>query len=190
MNVENKKQFIALGALALVLGGVLWMVVFKKGPEGPAIQAGQEASTQMAAATTADTKSGMSSRISSVFQEAHVDLHELIQNIKEVEFNYREEHDGRNPTVALVGDPMLFRTYTDWGDGDEIAENLLYEANRKNLTGIIWDDDTPLAVIDGEVVGVGHEFQEPIIVKAIEQNFVVLAIAGEDLEVVRQLKEQ
>jgi len=188
MNEENKKQFIVLAVLGVILGGVLWFSVFKKGPEGPTTQAGQN-SSQVAAATTANGQ--MSSRISSVFQEAPVDLEELIENIKEVEFDYHNQHDSRNPTLALVGDPMLFRTYAAAiGSDDEIAENLLYEANRKNLTGIIWDDRTPLAVIDGDVVKVGYEFHEPIIVKAIERDYVVLAIAGEDLEVVRQLKEQ
>lgn len=182
MNEENKKQFIALGGLALVLGGVLWFTVFKKGPE--TIQADQGTSGQMASATTV-----VNSRISSVFQEAPVDLEELIENIKVVEFDYHNQHDSRNPTSALVGDPMLFRTYVATGDEDDIAENLLYEANRKSLTGIIWDDEKPLAVIDGVVVFVGYKFQEPILVKAIERDYVVLAIAGEDLEVVRQLKE-
>ena len=85
---------------------------------------------------------------------------------------------------------MLFRARRVPGAEGELAENLLYEANRKNLTGIIWDDVTPLAVIDNAVVYVGYEFEEPIIVKTIERDYVVLAIAGEDIEVVRQLKEQ
>lgn len=188
MNEEKRKQLIALVALLLVLGGAIWFFVFKKDPEGPAIQAratdtGQETLSGQAA-------TGVSSRIESVFQEAPLDLQELIQNIKEVEFNYRDAHDSRNPTAALVGDPMIFRARRIPGTEDELAENLLYEANRKNLTGIIWDDVTPMAVIDNAVVYVGYEFEEPIIVKTIERDYVVLAITGEDLEVVRQLKEQ
>jgi len=189
MNEENRKQVIGLVALLLVLGGALWFSVFKKDPtDGPAIGASTTASSQQTLA--AAQAAGVSSRISSVFQEAPVDLQELIVNIKEVEFNYRDAHDSRNPTAALVGDPMLFRARRVPGGGDELAENLLYEANRKNLSGIIWDDEKPLAVIDDAVVYVGYEFEEPIIVKTIERDFVVLAIAGEDIEVVRQLKEQ
>lgn len=188
MNEENKKQVIALVALLVFLGGAIWFFVFKKDPAGPAIEASpSETGQQTLSGGAAD---GVRSRISSVFQEAPLDLQELIQNIKEVEFNYRDAHDSRNPTIALAGDPMLFRARRIPGGEDELAENLLYEANRKSLTGIIWDDLTPMAVIDNAIVYVGYEFEEPIIVKTIERDYVVLAITGEDLEVVRQLKEQ
>ena len=188
MNEEKRKQVIGLVAILLVLGGALWFTVFKKDSAGPSIEASPTGSTQQTLAAAG--AAGVSSRISSVFQEAPVDLQELIVNIKEVEFNYRDAHDSRNPTAALVGDPMQFRARRIPGSGDELAENLLYEANRKNLSGIIWDDETPLAVIDNAVVYVGYEFEEPIIVKTIERDYVVLAITGEDIEVVRQLKEQ
>ena len=188
MNEENRKQVIGLVAVLLVLGGALWFSVFKKDSSGPSIEASPTGSSQQTLA--AAEAAGVSSRISSVFQEAPVDLQELIVNIKEVEFNYKDAHDSRNPTAALVGDPMLFRARRIPRGGDELAENLLYEANRKNLSGIIWDDVTPLAVIDNAVVYVGYEFEEPIIVKTIERDYVVLAITGEDIEVVRQLKEQ
>lgn len=187
MNEEKKKQVIALVAVLLVLGGALWFS-FKKDSSASVVEARPTDSSQQTPAATA--AAGVSSRISSVFQEAPVDLQELIENIKEVEFNYRDAHDSRNPTAALVGDPMIFRARIVPGAEGELAENLLYEANRKNLTGIIWDDVTPLAVIDNAVVYVGYEFEEPIIVKTIERDYVVLAITGEDLEVVRQLKEQ
>lgn len=188
MNEEKKKEVIVLAVLLLVLGGAIWFFVFKKDPAGPTIQARPTDSAQQT--LSGEAASGVSSRISSVFQEAPLDLQELIQNIKEVEFDYRDAHDSRNPTRALVGDPMVFRARRIPGGESELAENLLYEANRKNLTGIIWDDVTPMAVIDNAIVYVGYEFEEPIIVKAIERDYVVLAITGEDLEVVRQLKEQ
>ncbi len=188
MNEENKKQVIVFAVLVVVLGGALYFSVFKGSSAASTAQARATDSTQQTLAGGA--AAGKSSRISSVFQEAPLDLQELIQNIKEVEFNYRDAHDSRNPTVALVGDPMLFRARRVPDGTGELAENLLYEANRKALTGILWDDETPLAVIDNKVVSVGYEFEEPIIVKTIERDYVVLAIAGEDLEVVRQLKEQ
>lgn len=190
MNDENKKQIIVLAVLLLALGGALWFFIFKGSPGGPAIQAGQNTANQGALDGLMAAQTVPNSRISSVFQESSVDLQELIQNIMEVEFNYAEEHDARNPTAALVGDAMLFRAMRNKVAEGSQAENLLYEASRKKVTGIIWDETEPLAVIDDQVVSVGFEFDEPIVVKSIQHDHVVLALIGEDLEVVRQLKEQ
>jgi len=45
-------------------------------------------------------------------------------------------------------------------------------------------------VIDNEVVSVGFEFEDTIVVKAIERDHVVLGLAGQEQDVVRELKEQ
>ena len=188
MNEENRKQLIALVALLLVLGGAIWFFVFKKDPEGPAIQARVTAAGQHT--RTGNAEPGGGGRIEAGVQARTLAQQERTQNIKEVELKHRDANESRKPTAALAGEPMIFRARRIPGTEDELAENLLYEANRKNLTGIIWDDVTPMAVIDNAVVYVGYEFEEPIIVKTIERDYVVLAITGEDLEVVRQLKEQ
>lgn len=188
MNEENKKQIYMLGGLAVVLGGVLWFAVFKGGPETAAV------SNPQAGAAVGGTVAGAT--VGSVFQEASVDLDALIENIKEVEFNYARQRDSRNPTLALIGDHMAFRMKGVTLASGEEAQDLLYEASRKKLTGIMWDAVNPLAVIDDQVVTVGDDLitegfenESPIYVKAIEPGQVVLAVAGADLEVVRVLHE-
>lgn len=190
MNPENKKQIIALIVLGVVLAGVLWFMVFKKNPQTSAIQIDTPQTEQSAAGLQSPNTSTAGARISSVFQEADVDLDKLIQNIKEVEFDYALAHGSRNPTFPLVNDPMIFRARRAPLSDAEVTEDLIYAANRKDLTGILWDKEHPLAVMDDEIISVGHRFAEPIVVKAIEQNRVILALGGEGLEIVRELKEQ
>lgn len=175
MNEENKKQFIILGGLALLLGGVLWQFVLKKDPQTAAM-----ANPQAAA---------IGAPVESVFNESSVDLEGLVENIKVVKFDYSRQRDSRNPTLPLVGDHMAFRGQTAGLGSVPGTDDLLYEASRKKVTGIIWDELNPLAVIDDEVVAIGHEFDSPITVKSIERGRVILAIAGLDLDIVRELKE-
>jgi hypothetical protein len=119
-----------------------------------------------------------------------VDLDQLLQEIKVVDFDYAKEHTDRDPTLPLVGDSMLLRARTARLGGEQDADDLLMAAARKTVTGIMWDPEHPLAVIDNEVVSVGFEFMDTIIVKAIERDHVVLGLAGQEQDVVRELKEQ
>lgn len=185
---QNKKQFIALGALVLVLGVVLYTQLFRSSGE-PAVQARQNnpgGTNPMTSLENPDAEA----RVGSVFQKVDVDLDQLLNEVKVVEFNYAEEHIDRDPTRPLVGDRVLARARLAGLNEKQRAEDLMYVANRKNLTGIMWDEAKPLAVIDNEVVFEGYEFEEPIVVKAIARDHVILGLVGQDLEVVRELEEQ
>ena len=182
MNEENKKQFIALGVLGLLLVGVLGKSLLGSPDTADARPTDGAAGSDAQNITLAG---------GSVFEEIDVDIQELGQNIKEVTFNYEDARAARNPAAPLVGSYAVFNKMYDIEDGEEAStDNLLYEANRKHLTGIIWDETNPVAVIDNEVVSVGYRFEEPISVKSIGQDHVVLTIADEGLDVIRELKEQ
>jgi hypothetical protein len=185
---KSNKQYIALGALGLVLAVVLYTQVFKGGSSPAPIQAVQTGAPGAVAA--ADVPAAATARVESVFQKVDVDLDQLLQEIKVVDFDYAKEHTDRDPTMPLVGDSMLLRARTARVPGEQDAEDLLMAATRKTVTGIMWDPAHPLAVIDNEVVSVGFEFMDTIVVKAIERDHVILGLAGQDQEVVRELKEQ
>ncbi len=183
----NKKQFIILGILGVVLVGVLGsQLLGGKKPTAQAKQTGAKTSSKSTAKQAAGEE-----KVASVFQKVDVNLDQLVQEIKVVEFQYDIERDDRDPTLPLVGDSMLLRARTAMVAGEAAPEDLMFAAEKKKVTGIIWDEGHPLAVIDNEVVAVGFTFEEPIFVKAIERDRVVLGITGQEAEVVRELiKEQ
>lgn len=188
MNENNRKQFIALGALFLVLGGVLWFQVFR--PKAtPTVQARQN-NTTAANPMSALENPEAEARVESVFKKVDVDLDQLLDEVKVVEFDYEDQHQDRDPTLPLVGDQALMRVRLAKQHSERSTQDLLYVAKNMHVTGIVWDSRDPLAVIDNEVVSVGYEFQDPIVVKAIERDHVVLGLVGQDTEVVRELEEQ
>ena len=123
----------------------------------------------------------------SVFQETDVNIDSLIQRVREVEFDYGEDHLARNPTHPILGGSKYLLQLAADRAATATPEDLLYAANRKELTGILWNEKSPLAVIDNEVVYVGFRFLEPIEVKAIEPTRIVLTIDGQDVEIVKEL---
>ncbi len=186
---KSNKQYIILGVLGLVLAVVLYTQLFGGSSPATPIEAVQ---TGVAGAVTnaANIPPAASARVESVFQKVDVDLDQLLQEIKVVDFDYAKEHSDRDPTLPLAGDSMLLRARTARLSASQDADDLMLAAARKMVTGIMWDPSHPLAVIDNEVVSVGFEFMDTIVVKAIERDHVVLGLAGQDLEVVRELKEQ
>jgi hypothetical protein len=183
VNEDNKKQIIALTVLGVLLGGVV-----VKNMMGATSTPTASASTQTANAAAGGAAGNAGG---SVFDEIDIDIQELVQNIKEVNFSYDDEHLARNPSAPLVGSYAIYakKAELDNGEGPS-TDNLLYEANRKKVTGIIWDSTNPMAVIDDQVVHVGYRFEEPISVKAILQDHVVLSLANDGLDIIRELKEQ
>jgi hypothetical protein len=183
----KKKQAIILGALGLVLAVVLGsqLVGGKPSPAAQATQTGAQAPARI----SADSLPNAEPRVASVFQRANVNLDSLVQEIKVVEFEYAKERIDRDPTLPLVGDAMLLRARTAKTSSSQSPDDLLFSAKRMKVTGIIWDEVAPLAVIDDNVVAVGFQFEEAIFVKAIERDRVILGLTGQDVEVVSELKE-
>jgi hypothetical protein len=177
MNGENKKQIIMLAVLGVALLGVF----IKQFAMSPSTNAA--ISNTQAAESAAEAKSG------SVFAEIDLDIENLSRKISDVNFNYHDNHEARNPSMPLVGKHFIQLAKADKGTPQEFQENLLYYANQMQVTGIIWDKDRPMAVVDEEVVHIGFRFEEPISVKAITPDHVVLTLVGEEIDIVRELKE-
>lgn len=196
MEAEQRKRFLILGVLGVVLVGILYWFVIREDPEMASVrvaseQAGAPGPT-VAPVLVAGPAPGTQANLKTVFVETDVEINALIQGIQEVTFVYANVHEPRDPMNPLVGsNAILYNPQIAQLTSERIDDNLLYEAQRKMVNGIIWDPDNPLAVIDDEVVGIGHQIHQYIFVKDILHDHVVLSIQvdNENLEIVRELKE-
>lgn len=197
---DQRKQILTLGALGILLVGVLYWFVFRGNPDTAAIVAADEmagapgpagaANVQVASAAPVATAAP---NVGTVFVEADFEITQLIQDIREVDFIYADVHEARDPMNPLVGSGVVFsKLAIESGERELDIDDVIYLAESKIVDGIIWDVKNPLAVIDDEVVKVGYRLHEMIYVKAIGHDYVVLSVDvdNEQIEIVRELKEQ
>ena len=188
MTPDQRKRAILLGVLLVVVVAALWFQFFRT-PSAP----------ENVASAVATPASAPMPQVESVFQESEVNIDDLVQNIREVDFEYGEDVQARDPMAPLVGSSYiaLQRAAGESGMPTRDKQSLVYEANLKHVTGIMWDPQSPMAVIKtpgvgDEVVNRGFEFEEGIHVKDIGPDHVVLSLKleGEEVEIVKELEEQ
>ena len=168
MNQENKKQIILAGILGTVLVVVLVYQVFIAGGAGtPPNVANNSAGTpaQSSSGSTASLGGGVSVTPERL-KQVDVDLDVLLKNIEVVTFDYAKKAISRNPLTPLVG---RIRTPVE-----ELALSPAsrHEVAQKSVTGIIYNDYKPIAVIDDEVVTEGHQYAGGVILTRIEPKRV------------------
>lgn len=183
--IPENMRVPAMVGLFVVVGAILAFQFLGGGGAGPA----PDFNT---AAASGDTE----------FIEVDFDVAELVKSLEEVKFRYSEVRESRNPMTPLIGSAQ-FGTV---GEGEmppiiaslpqserEAIGNIIYEANRKQVVGIVWDERKPIAIIHDRtgdtVVVVGDRFEGGIVVKAITLDSVILTVSieGEELEIVREL---
>jgi hypothetical protein len=188
---ENRKQVLALVALVAILGVAIYYAMNSVGGGGTTASAAGAASKAKSGSPGAGTI-----QFQSVFEEVNVDINSLIQKIKEVEFEYGESKSARDPSRPVLSTGEVLDPNFPPSNVNVSPDSLVFLANQKELTGIIWDQTSPLAVVDGEVVGVGHEFRDTeaakaIVVKTIGTDFIILSIPSEDnLEITKELIDE
>lgn len=189
MNPQQRNRVILLVLLGIVVAVVFWYQ-FLRSPATPgAPPAGPGAPTP---AVTANP-----------FIDVAFNYEELMSKIRDVDFRYADARQARDPMIALVGragsqfgprGPQEPSDSTPERQRDEI----IYEANRKVVTGIIWDERRPLAVIsdvtDDYIVWEGFIFEgQGIMVEKIGPTFVQFRLDVEDEQfqtLIKELKEQ
>lgn len=183
MEPEQRKQIIILAVLVVAAVGVI------------AYQfSGGSTPATTGAVSTGDEGEAGSEPKSVIADASKVDLNSLMQNIKEVDFDYGEEHVSRNPMRPLVGiTSMSMELAAATPGGEAVNEQTddarkIFMASRMRVSGIVYSELSPMAVVDGEVVPEGYRFPTGIVVQTIEPNRVVLR-AGDTL-VPRELREQ
>lgn len=188
----NKKKVTILVAI-LVLGGVLVWTANRKSPEE--IER-SERFARIRAERDAAAKSGKSpaagkeaaAEDTGVFKTADVDIDALSQSIQEVEFEYNIERLSRDPMSPLIGLKTAESTSESSQPQIGLDQRLIQTARLKSVSGIVWDDLSPFAVIDNEVVTTGYAYPEGIIVDEIHPDHVVFRVNDARVEV--ELKEQ
>jgi len=189
----NKKVILIIALFAAA--GVLLYTQLQPSAEDEAYlrryeetrQQAAQAQTQAASAPAASAGGGAAApaaggTVQAQFREVDIDVEALVEQAREVEFNYEQSQLPRDPMKPLVG-PDSFQDVAV-GPGDEAPTPRLGEARaaamRKAVTGIVWDETNPIAVIvsgnEQDVVSEGYEFPLGIVVERIEPDRVVLRV--------------
>jgi hypothetical protein len=113
-------------------------------------------------------------------QRAEVDIDALLASVREVEFDYNEASIRRDPMRPLVGrmSPAAFGEMTAAQMLPQQAQGLNLVARNMVVTGIVFDANRPLAIVNNEIVSRGTELSSGILVEDIEVNRVILRVNG------------
>ncbi len=189
MNPKQRNQMIAAGALVVVLAGALWFNVFRG--------AGGAPGTATPGAAVAGAGTGAAE---SVFESSDIDIVALTKGIAPLEFQYEDQREAVDPMEPRVGGPGIAAAgLGDLGGSGTVRKppswpDLLTEATRKAVTGILWDPSQPLAIVDDLVVSVGYQFEPDlaITVKDITESTVVLSVdlGNNHREVTKEIKKK
>jgi hypothetical protein len=112
----------------------------------------------------------------SIFAEEHkLTKEESLSNpvLQEQDKFIYNDHGKKDP----FGPPKIDSVESD---GEDVLAGI-------RLEGIIWDEDSPIAIINGKVVGVTDEINGAKIIQ-IKQNEVVLEVNGEKMPLKLQTK--
>lgn len=166
MNQENKKQVIIAAVLGVVLVCVLvYQFLIAGGPAAPTQTASSRPATAAGPAPAAPATAATPARL----RKVDVDLDKLIRNIEPVTFIYNNERITRNPMTPLVG-RIFSASATDQPARTSIGID--FSIRQKKVTGIIYNEYNPVAVVDDELVTEGHQYPDGVIVFRIEPKRV------------------
>lgn len=176
MNEQNKKQMIMAGVLLVAL---LLVLVYQFGIKGLA--------TEAPPATKKTTTKAKASKKSSAAQSGgafdttdldSIDIVALIATVEVIPFDYALSRTARNPMAPLVGNlPPGLTADTDGSDeSDALAYVQRGTTATREVSGIIWDKQFPVAIVDDVVVHVGYEFPNGAQVHSIEPTRVLFKV--------------
>lgn len=173
MDDQKKKQIIIAGALGAVLIGVLVYQLFLTGtpPPGSAPSSnGETAAAGADAGGAAGAKKPVKPKKEDVnlLQATEINIEELTQSVEVQPIDYVAVKIARNPMAPLVGIVVQ-----DEGEPDTRPDEPKH-IPPKEVTGIIWDEMNPVAIIDNMVVHEGFMFADGIVVQTIEPTRVLL----------------
>ncbi len=178
MNQENKKQIIMAGVLGVVLVIVLVYQFAIAGGSGTPPKPSGSSGTQ----TTSNTAPTRPTVAPTRLKKVDVDLDELREKVDVVTFRYEDNRISRSPMTPLVG-----RIRTQLEGLTPIGPASTMEIAEKNVTGIVYNEYAPVAVIDDEVVSEGHQYADGVTLTKIEPKRVWFKWG--DAEIPVELKE-
>lgn len=184
---SQRNQIILAVVLAIALAGVLYYQFGRGAPSS---------STKSSKSTTANASTGKAASKPAAKSEAaegeaapvaEVDIYALLASIKEVDFDYTKERVARDVMAPLIN-KVAVRTADEIAAAATIAPATLGKVMSKVVSGIVWDESYPVAVVDNEVVEPGYEYADGTAVESIQEDYVVFRV-GESLIQV-ELKER
>ena len=183
MDDQQKKQVIIAGVLGAVLVGVLVYQFLLAGepPPGSAEIAGDKGNAADTAkkppSSTGPAETGASVNL---LEATEIDIEELTQSVEVQPMEYRAVKIARNPLTPLVGiiggpgETEIVEPPGDAGATPSVSRRI------REVTGVIWDEVNPVAIIDNMVVHEGYVFADGVVVQSIEPTRVLLKI-GESI---------
>ena len=188
MTQEQKKMAAMVVLFVVAIGLVIYQVMFAGGPTTPpaapktgaAAPAAGAAKSGAAAAPAAAAAASGPARLA----EVNVNIDELLAGVEDVKFDYETMRIERDPLGALVGGPLKMDVPID----GPVPVGGIGSVMQKKITGIVYDEYSPMAVVDDEVVGVGHVYPNGIKVHSIDRNKVTFQLGDSLIPV--EMKEQ
>ena len=195
----DTRKLVIVAILGVVLAGVLVYQFVRKPPPmpdtGPAVEnratPRPPASPAAAPAAKPAASSAAQPRTATTqLDQIDIDVSGLLSGIQEVAFDYdREPMPRGNPMKPLVGTVITPAIIEDQGQAAAAQRTPAWvELMSKVVSGIVWDPNNPVAVVDNEVVFPGYEYPSGILVNAIEPDRVVFKLGDSLVEI--ELKEQ
>jgi len=178
MDQNQIRKFAALGVLSIVAMVVLYMQ-FRPSAEDRLIEENFRKGQELAALQPAVASQAAASTVQSQFQRANVEIEDLLAGVRRETFSYDEVRIQRNPMQPLVGSgaPPKFETADDVSSDEILTERITQAMRNMKITGIIWDDVYPVAVVNDEIVHNGYVFTDTgIRVASIESKRIILQI--------------
>lgn len=182
MDQKQIRKFVALGILSVVAAIALFLQ-FRPSAEDRLIQETYRKEQELAAlkpATATPQQAAAASTVQSQFQRANVEIEDLLAGVQRENFMYDDVRIQRNPMQPLVGAgaPPDFESSATAQTSDEVLSERITQAIRSmRITGIIWDEVYPVAVVNDEIVYNGYVFTDTgIRVASIESTRIILQI--------------
>ncbi len=170
MNEQNKKQIIIAGVLGVVLVGVLVYQLVLAGDPPPAGTTDRP-ERPSAAERRQQREAARATDVAAPTEAIEIDMEELIRSVEVQPINYAQVKIRRNPMEPLVGIP----DFTERPPVDPDIDVPPPVARRPRvISGIIWDEHRPIAIIDNTVVHEGYVFADGVQVFEIEPTRVLL----------------
>ncbi|MBI2421188.1 MAG: hypothetical protein HYV27_00060 [Candidatus Hydrogenedentes bacterium] len=193
MNENNRNQIIIAGVLGVVLAGVLiYQFVFNSGPaplpevEPPAPLAAADGAPAPAPAAGGGVAARPASQPAVALRKVDIDIPKLIQEVQQVNFDYAAVQIDRDPMDPLVGNIVMGASL----DTTNVPLITVNEIRKKKVTGIVFDGEQSVAIVDDELVAVGHEYENGISVSAIDARRVTFKVGDTLIPVeLKEMKE-
>lgn len=179
MDQKQIRKGVALAVLSVVAVVVLF-VQFRPSAEQRAIADNNgNAQEQSAVTPAAGAQPVAATSVRSQFERANVNIEDLLAGVQREGFVYDDVRIQRNPMQPLVGAgaPPQFNAAEAQTSDEVLSERITQAIRSMKITGIIWDEIYPVAVVNDEIVYNGYVFSDTgIRVASIEPTRIILQI--------------